>query len=66
VEGSCEHGNEPSGSIKCWKFLSSCTTGDFLRRASLREVSYVYYTPICIEYIDFSYSMYNFMEQSHF
>jgi hypothetical protein len=18
VEGSCEHGNEPSGSIKCW------------------------------------------------
>jgi hypothetical protein len=21
VEGSCEHGNEPSGSIKCWKVL---------------------------------------------
>jgi hypothetical protein len=21
VEGSCEHGNEPSGSIKCWEFL---------------------------------------------
>jgi hypothetical protein len=21
VEGSCEHGNEPSGSIKCWKTL---------------------------------------------
>jgi hypothetical protein len=20
-EGSCEHGNEPSGSIKCWGFL---------------------------------------------
>jgi hypothetical protein len=20
-EGSCEHGNEPSGSIKCWKVL---------------------------------------------
>jgi hypothetical protein len=19
VEGSCEHGNEPSGSIKCWE-----------------------------------------------
>jgi hypothetical protein len=19
VEGFCEHGNEPSGSIKCWK-----------------------------------------------
>jgi hypothetical protein len=27
VESSCEHGNEPSGSIKCWKFLSSCTIG---------------------------------------
>jgi hypothetical protein len=21
VEGSCEHGNKPSGSIKCWKIL---------------------------------------------
>jgi hypothetical protein len=21
VEGSCEHGNEPSGSIKCWEVL---------------------------------------------
>jgi hypothetical protein len=21
VEGSCEHGNEPSGSIKCWEIL---------------------------------------------
>jgi hypothetical protein len=21
VEGSCEHGNEPSDSIKCWKVL---------------------------------------------
>jgi hypothetical protein len=21
VEGSCEHGNEPSGSIKCWKIF---------------------------------------------
>jgi hypothetical protein len=19
VEGSCEHGNEPSGSLKCWE-----------------------------------------------
>jgi hypothetical protein len=23
VEGSCEHGIEPSGSIKCWEGLSS-------------------------------------------
>ena len=21
VTGSCEHGNEPSGPIKCWEFL---------------------------------------------
>jgi hypothetical protein len=21
LEGSCEHGNEPSGSIKCWEIL---------------------------------------------
>jgi hypothetical protein len=21
VEGSCEHGNEPSGFIKCWEVL---------------------------------------------
>jgi hypothetical protein len=43
VEGSCEHGNELSGSIKCWKFLSSCTTGSFSRRVQLHGVSYVLY-----------------------
>jgi hypothetical protein len=21
VEGSCKHGNEPSGSMKCWEIL---------------------------------------------
>jgi hypothetical protein len=26
-EGSCEHGNEPSGSIKFWEVLESCITG---------------------------------------
>jgi hypothetical protein len=25
VEGSCEHGNEPSGSIKCWEILERVT-----------------------------------------
>jgi hypothetical protein len=39
VEGSCEHGNEPSGSINVGKFLSSCTDGGFSRRAQLHEVS---------------------------
>jgi hypothetical protein len=30
VEGSCEHGNEPSGSIKYWYyFLSDCAIGSF-------------------------------------
>jgi hypothetical protein len=35
VEGSCEHGNEPSDSIKCWEVLDS-----FSRRTQLHEVSY--------------------------
>jgi hypothetical protein len=37
VEGSCERGNEPSGSTKAGKFLSGCTTGGFSRRAQLHE-----------------------------
>jgi hypothetical protein len=38
VEGSCEHGNEPLGSTKCWDyFLSACAIGSFPRRAQLRE-----------------------------
>jgi hypothetical protein len=36
-----EHGNELSGSLKFWKFFSSCTTGAFSRRAELHEVSMV-------------------------
>jgi hypothetical protein len=27
VEGSCEHGNEPSGSIKCWEILECHSSG---------------------------------------
>jgi hypothetical protein len=41
VEGSCEHGNESSGSINAGKFLSSCTIGGFSRRAQLHEVGLV-------------------------
>jgi hypothetical protein len=37
VEGSCEHGNEHSGSINAGKFLSSCTIGGFSRRVQLHE-----------------------------
>jgi hypothetical protein len=36
-EGSCERGNEPSGSTKRWEFLSGCIIGSFSRRAQLRE-----------------------------
>jgi hypothetical protein len=42
MEGSCEHGNKPSYSIK-WKFLSSCTTGGFSRSVQLHEFSYLYF-----------------------
>jgi hypothetical protein len=37
VKGSCECGNEPSGSRKRWKFVSGCTIGRFWRRAQPRE-----------------------------
>jgi hypothetical protein len=38
VTGSCEHSNEPSGSIKCEEFLSSRATVSFLRRAQSHGV----------------------------
>jgi hypothetical protein len=34
VEGYCEHGNEPSGSIKCWEVLDNWTTGDYEKGAN--------------------------------
>jgi hypothetical protein len=41
VEGSREHDNEPSGSIKVGKFSGSCVTGGVSRRAQLHGVGYV-------------------------
>jgi hypothetical protein len=39
VEGSFEHGDEPSGSIKCWEvILSGCKIGSFSSRAQLRKL----------------------------
>jgi hypothetical protein len=38
-ESFCEHGNEPSTSKNADKFLSSCTTSGFLRRAQVHEIS---------------------------
>jgi hypothetical protein len=37
VEGSCEGGNESSGSIKRWEVLEFCTIGTFSRGAQLHE-----------------------------
>jgi hypothetical protein len=31
VEGSCEHGNDPSGSIKCWEIF------EYMRLAASQE-----------------------------
>jgi hypothetical protein len=42
VESSCELGNEPSGSIKCWELPSGCTTYGLSRGTQLQElVSYL-------------------------
>jgi hypothetical protein len=41
VEDSCEYGSKLSGSIKCWKFLSSCANGGFSIRAQLHGISYL-------------------------
>jgi hypothetical protein len=34
VEGSCEHGNEPSGSIKYWEFLEQLHNWQRLKKRS--------------------------------
>jgi hypothetical protein len=34
VEGSCEHGNEPSGSIKWWEFLEWLHNWQLLKKGS--------------------------------
>jgi hypothetical protein len=39
VEGSCEHGIEPSGSIKCWGVLDWLHTWQLLRKGSAPAVS---------------------------
>jgi hypothetical protein len=39
VESSCELGNEPSGSVKCWELPSDCTTGGLSSGTQLHRVS---------------------------
>jgi hypothetical protein len=36
-QGSCEHGNEPSGSIKCSEFLEWLHSWQLLKRGSAHE-----------------------------
>jgi hypothetical protein len=35
VEGSCQHRNEPSGSIKCWEFLEQLHIWRLLKKNSV-------------------------------
>jgi hypothetical protein len=39
VEGSCEHGDEPSGSIKCWEVLEQLYNWRLLKKGSAPSVS---------------------------
>jgi hypothetical protein len=34
VEGSCEHGNEPSGTIECWEILEYVHNWRLLKKGS--------------------------------
>jgi hypothetical protein len=34
VEGYCEHGNEPSGSIKCWEIFEQLSVWWLLKKDS--------------------------------
>jgi hypothetical protein len=39
VEGSCEHGIEPSGSINCWEVLERLHNWRLLKKGSAPQVS---------------------------
>jgi hypothetical protein len=39
VDGSCEHGIEPSGSIKCWEVLEGLHNWRLLKKGSAAQVS---------------------------
>jgi hypothetical protein len=39
MEGSCDHGDEPSGSIKCWVVLEWLHNWRILRKGSAPLVS---------------------------
>jgi hypothetical protein len=39
VEGCCEHGSEPMGSIKCWEILELLRNWELLKKGSAPRVS---------------------------
>jgi hypothetical protein len=41
VESSCELGNEPSGSIKCWELPSGCSACGLSSGTQLHRVSWL-------------------------
>jgi hypothetical protein len=41
VESSCELGNEPSGSIKCWELPRGCTSCGLSSGTQLHRVSLI-------------------------
>jgi hypothetical protein len=42
VEGSCEHGDEPSGSLKCWEILEQLHNWRLLKKGSAPQVSKIF------------------------
>jgi hypothetical protein len=55
VEGSREHGNEPSGFIKCWEVLERLHNWWLLKKDSAPKVSEYYLVllkPCCLECFD--------------
>jgi hypothetical protein len=60
VEGYCEHGNEPSGSIKCWEDLLWLSDFWLLNKRSTEKVVTCFYTPdeIQIFICNFKFNMY--------
>jgi hypothetical protein len=45
VEGTCELGNEPSGSMKCGEFLGWLKTGELLKNDSAPWIKLMHSNP---------------------
>jgi hypothetical protein len=51
VAGSCEHGKEPSGSIKCWEILERLSDWRLLKKGSTSWSSLVITNLLCRCYL---------------